>query len=61
MVKAKLESPEVPKAPEMGIKEGDKTSLFEGVANLQLMRSQAKSALRGEYDITDNHLIAAKQ
>lgn len=61
VVKAKLESPKAPKAPEMGIKEGDQTSLFEGVANLKLLRSQANSALKGEYDITDNHLIASKQ
>ena len=38
MVKAKLESPKAPKAPEMGIKEDDQTSLFEGVANLKMLR-----------------------
>lgn len=38
VVKAKLESTKAPKAPEMGIKEDDQTSLFEGVANLKMLR-----------------------
>ena len=49
-----------PKAAEQGINAEDGSSLFEGVANLGLLKSQAMAALKGKYDITDEHLEQAK-
>ena len=45
-----------PKAAAQGIGAEDGSSLFEGVANLGLLKSQAMAALKGKYDITDEHL-----
>jgi hypothetical protein len=49
-----------PKAAEQGIGAEDGSSLFEGMANLGLLKAQAMAALKGKYDITDDHLEQAK-